>query len=158
MAAPAQESAALFDLALALPEARRWPFEHARLQLMYGERLRRVRAIGEARTQLASALATFQFLGAAPWATRAEAELLAAGVTGGRPEVAAPMVLTPQESRVAALAASGMSNKQIAERLAITPRTVSAHLQQIFPKLGINSRSALRAALTRQPAADGRSP
>ena len=53
MAAPAQECAALFDLALALPEARRWPFEHARLQLMYGERLRRVRAIGQARTQLA---------------------------------------------------------------------------------------------------------
>ena len=160
MAAPAQESAALFDLALAMPEATRWPFEHARLQLMYGERLRRVRAIGQARTQLASALATFQLLGAAPWATRAEAELLAAGVIGGRPDVAASMMLTPQEGRVAALAASGMSNKQIAERLAITPRTVSAHLQQIFPKLGINSRSALRAALTRQPdpAADGRSP
>jgi DNA-binding CsgD family transcriptional regulator len=160
MTAPAQECAALFDLALALPEARRWPFEHARLQLMYGERLRRVRAIGQARNQLRSALATFQFLGAAPWAMRAEAELLAAGATGSRPEVATPMVLTPQETRVAALAASGMSNKEIAERLAITPRTVSAHLQQIFPKLGINSRSALRAALTRlpDPAPDGRSP
>jgi DNA-binding NarL/FixJ family response regulator len=70
------------------------------------------------------------------------------------------MLLTPQESRVATLAASGMSNKQIAERLTITPRTVSAHLQQVFPKLGINSRSALRAALSRRPVAptEGRSP
>jgi DNA-binding CsgD family transcriptional regulator len=147
MAAPAEKCLPLFDLALSLPEAAQWPFEHARLQLMYGERLRRARAIGDARSQLASALATFQRLDAAPWAARAEAELLAAGV-GGTQHSTAPGVLTPQERRVAALAASGMSNRQIAERLAITTRTVSAHLQQIFPKLGINTRAALRAALS----------
>jgi DNA-binding CsgD family transcriptional regulator len=160
MAAPTGECMPLFDRALALPDAAQWPFEHARLQLMYGERLRRARSIGQARSQLASALATFRLLEAAPWVARAEAELLAAGAAVDRPEVAAAPMLTAQERRVAALAASGMSNRQIAERLAITPRTVSAHLQQIFPKLAINSRSALRAALAQQtdPLAGERAP
>jgi DNA-binding CsgD family transcriptional regulator len=151
MAAPAEECVPLFERALALPDASLWPFDYARLQLMYGERLRRDRAISRARVQLASALAIFQRLNAVPWAAHAEAELFAAGVTGARPAVTAPGVLTPQEHRVATLAASGMSNRQIAERLAISPRTVSAHLQQVFPKLAINSRSALRAALSQQP-------
>jgi DNA-binding CsgD family transcriptional regulator len=160
MAAPAEECLPLFDLALALPEAAKWPFEHARLQLIYGERLRRARAITGARTQLASALATFQLLNAVPWATHAEAELLAAGVTGARPDVPPKVGLTPQERRVAALGASGLSNKQIAQRLAISPRTVSTHLQQVFPKLAIKSRSALRAALSHHPdsASEGRAP
>jgi DNA-binding CsgD family transcriptional regulator len=160
MAAPAEECVPLFDLALALPEATKWPFEHARLQLIYGERLRRARAIAAARTQLASALATFQLLNAVPWAAHAEAELLAAGVTGARPDVLPKVVLTPQERRVAALGASGMSNKQIAQRLAISPRTVSTHLQQVFPKLAINSRAALRAALSHHldSASDRRAP
>jgi DNA-binding CsgD family transcriptional regulator len=151
MAAPAEKCLPLFELALSLRGAAQGPFEHARLQLMYGERLRRARAVGQARAHLTAALATFQMLDAAPWAARAGAELLAAGVTVPRHTLTAPGALTPQEHRVATLAASGLSNRQIAERLAITPRTVSTHLEQIFPKLAINSRSALRAALSQQP-------
>ena len=60
--------------------------------------------------------------------------------------------LTPQELQIARLAASGLTNKQIAERLFLSPRTVGGHLYQIFPKLGITTRAALRDALA---AADG---
>jgi DNA-binding NarL/FixJ family response regulator len=58
-----------------------------------------------------------------------------------------PIELTAQQLEVARLAARGLSNKAIAERLFLSPRTVSAHLYRIFPKLGITSRSALRDAL-----------
>ena len=57
--------------------------------------------------------------------------------------------LTPQEREVAQLAATGMTNREIAARLYVSPRTVSAHLYRIFPKLGITSRAALRDALNR---------
>jgi DNA-binding NarL/FixJ family response regulator len=57
--------------------------------------------------------------------------------------------LTPQELQIARLAASGLTNKQIAERLYLSPRTVGGHLYQIFPKLGITTRAALRDALSR---------
>jgi DNA-binding NarL/FixJ family response regulator len=60
-------------------------------------------------------------------------------------------VLTPQEMQIATLAATGLSNKQIAERLYLSPRTVSGHLYRVFPKLDITSRAALRDALERDP-------
>ena len=78
---------------------------------------------------------------------RASAELRATGTTrtsGSRVGDA----LTPQELGVAKLAAAGLSTKEIAARLVISPRTVSAHLYRLFPKLGITSRAALRDALT----------
>jgi DNA-binding CsgD family transcriptional regulator len=82
-----------------------------------------------------------------PWCGRASTELRATGLTSDRaPAATAP--LTPQQREIAALAASGLTNKQIAERLFLSPRTVSTHLYQIFPKLGITSRAALRDALT----------
>ncbi|WP_370743391.1 helix-turn-helix transcriptional regulator [Streptomyces sp. LUP47B] len=61
--------------------------------------------------------------------------------------------LTPQEREIAALAAAGLTNKQIGERLYLSPRTVSTHLDNAFPKLGISSRAALRDALAEQPPA-----
>jgi DNA-binding NarL/FixJ family response regulator len=61
------------------------------------------------------------------------------------------MPLTPQQLQIASLAAAGLTNKQIAERLFLSPRTVSTHLYQIFPKLGITSRAALRDALSGHP-------
>ena len=70
IAAPDDEAAALFERALAVPGAGRWPFDRARIQLAFGERLRRVKAATEARAQLTAALDTFQRLGAAPWAAR----------------------------------------------------------------------------------------
>jgi hypothetical protein len=96
----------------ATPESERWVFDRARVHLVYGEQLRRVRALGGARTELTSAITGFRRLRASPWLERASPELRAAG--GAEPE---PAVLTPQEAVVADLAATGLSNKQIATQL-----------------------------------------
>ncbi len=135
---------ALFEAALACPDASRWPFELARIRLAYGEHLRRSRASASASVQLAAALEVFERLGAAPWAGRAARELRATGQhrTRGTQEE-----LSPRERQIAALAASGLTNKQIAEQLFLSPRTVGDHLHKIFPKLGITTRAALRDAL-----------
>jgi DNA-binding CsgD family transcriptional regulator len=134
----------LFEHAVDLPGADRWPFELARVQLAYGERLRRVHASERARDQLAPALETFERLGAIPWIDRAAKELRA---TGRARPVRRAEGLTAQEQEIAALAAEGLTNKQIGERLFLSHRTVSTHLYRIFPKLGIATRSALRDAL-----------
>lgn len=137
-----------YERALALPQARRWTFDLARVRLAYGERLRRGRAPSQARGPLTEALETFERIGATPWAERARVELRATRWGGDRRQSKADAVLTPQEREIAELAASGLTNRQIAERLFISHRTVGAHLYQIFPKLGISSRAALRDALT----------
>ncbi len=156
IAAPQDEAAALFDRALAIPGAGQWPFEFARIQLAYGERLRRVRATAEARKHLAAALTTFERLRAQPWVLRADGELRASGYAP-RDAGYGLASLTPRESEIARLAAAGLSNKQIAERLFLTHRTVAAHLYQVFPKLGVTSRAALHAALaSSQPPEDHR--
>ncbi|MER6265943.1 AAA family ATPase [Streptomyces sp900105755] len=133
-----------FDRALAVEGAGRWPFDHARIRLHYGERLRRGRAPVPAREQLAAAAETFRRLGARPWAERADAELRACGTPVRARNLP---TLTPQQREIAGLAAAGLTNKQIAERLFLSPRTVSTHLYQAFPKLGVTSRAALRDAL-----------
>jgi DNA-binding NarL/FixJ family response regulator len=66
---------------------------------------------------------------------------------GSRLEVTGPEALSPQQLKIARLAVAGLSNKEIGERLFLSPRTVGTHLCQIFPKLGITSRAALRDAL-----------
>jgi DNA-binding CsgD family transcriptional regulator len=141
------EALTLFATALAIPSAQRWTFEYARVQLAYGERLRRVRATTQSRSPLGAALATFQHLKAQPWAERAETELRAAGTCTRRPGTDKTHTLTPQELEIARLAASGLTNKQIAERLFLSHRTVGAHLYQTYPKLGITSRAMLQDAL-----------
>ncbi|MET8275082.1 LuxR C-terminal-related transcriptional regulator, partial [Streptomyces sp. NPDC005096] len=141
------EALALFTKALAVTGAGRWLFDFARVQLAYGERLRRVRATTESRGPLSAALSTFEHLGARPWAERAETELRAAGSGTRRPGTSKAHTLTPQELEIARLAASGLTNKQVAERLFLSHRTVGAHLYQIYPKLGITSRAMLRDAL-----------
>src|ERR671911_2135486 len=146
MVAPDADAPDLFDEALALPRIEDFPFELARAHLAYGERLRRLRRTRDARVQLAAACDAFGRLGADPWAKRAAVELAATGMTrhvvGGT-----AAALTSQELEVAQLAAAGMTNREIAERLFVSPRTVSAHLYRIFPKLGITTRAALRDAL-----------
>jgi DNA-binding CsgD family transcriptional regulator len=151
MAATDADFAPLFEEALELPGAADWPFAHARLHLMYGERLRRTRAIAKARHHLEAAAHIFRRMGAQPWIVRAEAESRAAGAQTKQVDVKSTVMLTPQELQVAGLAASGLTNKQIAERLGISHRTVGAHLEQVFPKLGINSRAALGEALAGIP-------
>jgi DNA-binding CsgD family transcriptional regulator len=136
-----------FERALSVPGAEMWPFDLARIQLAYGERLRRNKAKNEARTHLTSALSTFQRLGAEPWTKRAGQELRATGISLGKAYDLGPQSLTPQELEIAQLAAGGLTNKQIGEKLFLSHRTVGSHLYQIFPKLGITSRAALRDGL-----------
>jgi DNA-binding CsgD family transcriptional regulator len=137
----------LFEKALAVPGADRFPFDLGRVLLCYGERLRRARATTEARARLTAALEIFEGLDAEPWAARATSELRATGRALRRDGGA----LTPQELEIAELAAAGLSNKQIGQRLFLSHRTVGAHLYQIFPKLGVTSRAALRDALASLP-------
>ena len=141
----------LFEEALAIPGVDRFPFDLARVQFLYGERLRRARSTKESRPHLAAALEIFERLGARPWAGRAARELQATGQTNAFPDQPARDSLTPQERQIAMLAAAGMSNKEIGQRLFLSHRTVGAHLYQIFPKLGIRSRAALRDALAELP-------
>jgi DNA-binding CsgD family transcriptional regulator len=145
MAAADQDHRDLFELALRTPDADRWPFDLARIHLAYGERLRRTNSPAAARTHLRTALDTFEQLRAKPWARRAGNELRA---TGARRDRSSPQgTLTPQQHQIASLAAEGLTNKQIGERLFLSARTVGYHLHQIFPKLGVTSRAALRDAL-----------
>ncbi len=147
LAAPDRDADRLFQAALSVPHSDRWPFEQARIQLAYGERLRRTRDTTRARLHLRAALETLDRLGARPWTQRARNELRATGVaTTSRADTEAPL-LTAQERQIATLAATGLTNKQIGERLYLSHRTVSAHLHRVFPKLGITSRAALRDAL-----------
>ena len=149
LVASGADAARRYRGALALPGIDECPFERARVQLSYGEHLRRNRATSAARVQLAEALTTFQSLGARPWVTRAEHELRTSGLPSRSPDThVAPTALTPQQHEIASLAASGLTNKQIALHLHLSPRTVSGHLHRIFPKLGISTRAALRDALS----------
>jgi ATP/maltotriose-dependent transcriptional regulator MalT len=132
------------ERALAEESSRQFPFQRARIQLFHGRWLRRNRRQSEAREQLKAAAEVFSSLGATGWEAAATAELRAAGglVQQSTPEFAA---LTPQELHVAQLAAQGLSNKEIAIELFISPRTVGYHLYKLFPKLGIASRAQLRS-------------
>ncbi|MBH1939203.1 AAA family ATPase [Streptomyces sp. AV19] len=124
------------------------PFEEARTELLFGEWLRRARRRTEARPRLRNALEAFECLGAVPWAERARGELRAVGETASAAPAARPdplAVLTPQERQVVRLAAAGTSNRDIAARLFLSPRTVEYHLYKAYPKLGVGSRRELAA-------------
>jgi DNA-binding CsgD family transcriptional regulator len=146
VAADEKEAGLLFDAALSLPQAARWPWEHARIQLAYGQWLRRTRD-PRARLYLSAALETFDRIGAKAMAQRARNELRATGVATTTGSDAPTVALTVQERQIAELAAIGLTNKQIGERLFLSHRTVGSHLHRLYPKLGITSRAALRAAL-----------
>ncbi|MFF4387978.1 AAA family ATPase [Streptomyces sp. NPDC001552] len=133
-----------FESALADPAGHRWPFEHAQTWLEYGEWLRRQRRIAEARAALIKAREIFEGLGAVHWSERAQAELRAAGVAVESAPRSAFRTLTPQRQRIVRLAAEGLTNREIGERLFLSPRTVGTHLYQAFPVLGVTSRGRLR--------------
>jgi DNA-binding CsgD family transcriptional regulator len=147
MAAPDDTALALFQETLALPGIERWQFSLARVRLAFGERLRRARVMIDARMQLNAALAIFERLSARPWVDRASVELRATGQTKPRAGDNVLDRLTPQEFEIVSHAASGLTNKQIAERLFLSPRTVGGHLHRAFPKLGVATRAGLRDAL-----------
>ncbi|MER6948174.1 helix-turn-helix transcriptional regulator [Nonomuraea sp. NPDC000554] len=126
-----------------------WPFEKALTQLDLGEWLRRRRRNAEARPHLSATLECFRRLDAQPWIDRAAAELRAAGAPAAGAGPASE--LTAQEQQIAELAAQGLTNRDIAARLYLSPRTVGYHLYRIFPKLGISARAQLRDALSQDP-------
>jgi DNA-binding CsgD family transcriptional regulator len=119
------------------------PFEHARTLLVLGTVHRRDRKKRAARDALEDALEMFDGLGAAVWSARTRAEL---DRVGGR----APTTeeLTPTEQRIAELIASGLSYRETADALFISPKTVQWNLSKIYRKLGIRSRSELPARLS----------
>jgi len=123
--------------------ASHYPWHRARLQLAHGAWLRRQRRVTESRDPLRAARGTFTALRAHAWADRADHELRATGERGWRPAARPRERLSVQESRIAELAAQGLSNREIGQRLFLSHRTVSSHLYRIFPKLGISSRNQL---------------
>ncbi|MEE4543037.1 helix-turn-helix transcriptional regulator [Streptomyces sp. V4-01] len=144
--APDDQIEPLLAAALAAPGLADWPYHRARLHLTYGRHLRRTRRAGESRRHLRLALDLLQPLGAAYWADQARGELRATGDPS--PETApGPATLTPQEARIARLAAQGLTNRDIGRHLHMSHRTVGAHLYKIFPKLGVTSRNQLPRAL-----------
>jgi len=131
-----------FQAALA-PEATISPFHEARTELLYGEWLRRERQRREARQHLRRAADLFRQVGTPPWEERAEAELRATGEKARKRDPSTLDQLTPQELQIAGLVASGMTNRQIAEQLYLSPRTIDYHLRKVFSKLGLASRTQL---------------
>ena len=114
------------------------PFERARTQLLLGQLHRRQRQKERSRAILRQALQAFEAMGTRLWAERARAELARADVAPSR-----DLALTPSERRVAELAASGKTNRDVAAALFISPKTVEANLARIYRKLGIKSRAEL---------------
>jgi DNA-binding CsgD family transcriptional regulator len=134
-----------FELALAAhADSIRLP-DRARTELAYGEYLRRVRRRVDARTHLRTALTLFEDLGAAPWVERASQELRASGETARRRDVSTATDLTAQERNVTALVRQGLSTRDVAGQLFVSPRTVDFHLRNVFSKLGVTSRGELAA-------------
>jgi DNA-binding CsgD family transcriptional regulator len=131
-----------FEAALA-PDGFVSPFLLARTELLYGEWLRRERARREARGHLRRAADLFRQVGAPPWEERAESELRATGETARKRDPSTLDELTPQELQIAGLVASGMTNRQIAAQLYLSPRTIDYHLRKVFSKLGVASRTEL---------------
>jgi DNA-binding CsgD family transcriptional regulator len=145
------EAEAHFAAALADPAGQQWPFERAQLRLDYGEWLRRRRRINDAKAVLTEALGTFRQLRARSSAQRAETELRACGVavTGAAAEPDALWELTPQQRQIVRLASDGLTNRQIGDRLFLSPHTVSSHLYRSYPKLGVAGRNQLRDLIAR---------
>jgi DNA-binding CsgD family transcriptional regulator len=132
-----------FERALELHEEDLFPFEQARTELCYGERLRRARERRAAREPLQKAAGTFERLGAVGWAKRAHHELRATGQRPRRRESFEDDLLTPREAQIADQVGQGKSNREVAAALYLTPKTVEFHLTRIYRKLGVRSRSEL---------------
>jgi DNA-binding CsgD family transcriptional regulator len=121
--------------------------EHAHALVELGAALRRSKQRAVCREPLSAGLDLAHRCGAQRLAEQARAELLAAGARPRRMAITGAESLTPSERRVADMAASGLSNREIAQRLYVTTRTVEGHLTSVFRKLGINSRAELRRCL-----------
>ncbi|MEU6026289.1 LuxR family transcriptional regulator [Streptomyces tauricus] len=144
MVGPDDEADEHFQLALVNHAAGRWPWERGQVRFDYAIRLRRRRRTLEARRQLTTVLETAERLGAGALAAAARIELRASGAAPD-PKSPGPLEeLTAQQRQIVQFAASGLSNREIGERLFLSPRTVGSHLYNVYPKLGVSSRHQLR--------------
>ena len=139
-------AAAAFEESLAHHGLAPDPFETAHTRLLYGARLRRSGRRTQAREQLAAAAGQFAGMDLVHWVQQAETELRATGQTA-RPRHPLPEEpLTAQETRVAVTAARGLSNREIAAALFLSPKTVEHHLSSVYRKRGLRSRVQLANA------------
>ena len=141
-----KDAQALFEVAL-VQDRSAYLYPRARTLFSFGTWLRRQRRDVESRAPLREAIELFDVLGATHWSDRARQELRATGETLGPRRPDARDQLTAQELQIAQLAARGLSNREIGERLFLSHRTIGSHLYRTFPKLGITSRMQLRDAL-----------
>ncbi len=133
----------LFVEALAQQRSARRPLDEARIQLAYGEWLRRAQRRVDARVHLRHALETFQDVRAESLVQRTTQELRASGETARKRDPSTLVKLTPMELKIAQLVASGLSNKDVAAQVWVSPRTVAFHLRNVFAKAQITSRGEL---------------
>ena len=140
---PEDTAAERFEEALGLLDGQRRPFDLARIELAYGEALRRARRRGEARAHLRTALETFERLGTTPWVERAGTELRATGETARKRDPSTLGQLTPQELQIIQLVGEGGTNREIGAQLFLSRRTIDYHLRNVFVKLGVSSRAEL---------------
>lgn len=122
-------------------------FDQARINLARGVCLRRELRVSESREPLLEALVAFERLGAAAWADQARGELRATGARRVRRQLGDTERLTAQELQIVRMAAEGLSNREIGQRLFLSHRTIGSHLYRAFPKLGVAARSQLRDVL-----------
>jgi DNA-binding CsgD family transcriptional regulator len=143
---------AVFDEAHRRVAALPSPFERARTELCWGERLRRDGRRVEARRHLHDAHQRFEALGAVPWAEKAARELRSSGGRARRGPRARTAELTAQQAQIATMVAEGRTNKSIANSLFLSPRTIEFHLSQVYRKLDVDNRTQLARALLISPA------
>ena len=149
-----EDGLALLREAVAVLEPSQARLEHAKALVELGAALRRANQRSESREPLRQGLEIATTCGAAPLAERAGAELLATGARPRRIALSGAESLTPSERRVAQIAAGGSTNREIAQALFVTPKTVEVHLSSAYRKLDIASRTQLAAALAGAPAGE----
>ncbi|KFF95375.1 transcriptional regulator [Streptomyces scabiei] len=143
--ATGEEAVEHYRTALDLHAAGTRDFERARTELLFGSALRRLRNRTEARDRLHSALEAFDHFGSPHCAAQARAELRALGERASAAPAAEHLAtrLTAQQLMIARMAADGATNREIAARLLLSPRTIDHHLRGVFSRLGIRSRIEL---------------
>jgi DNA-binding CsgD family transcriptional regulator/tetratricopeptide (TPR) repeat protein len=142
--APKAATASLQD-ALAQVETLAMPYEQALIELSQGQVLRRTGERRAAASTLVAAHGRLGRLGAHPALERCETELAACGLAPAARKTRDYTTLTPQELAVARLVVSGMTNREVSDQLMLSTKTVEFHLSHVYAKLGVRTRSELRA-------------